>query len=126
MKYHMTSPIYQQILNDIKEKIIMGEYYATMQIPPVRELAIAYEVNPNTMQRSLSELEREGFVYSQRTAGRFVVDDADWIAQRKKELMNEKIDLFLQDMITFSLKEEEFISILKERVHAHVTSKKSN
>ena len=68
-------PIYLQIIEKIKAKIISGEWRAGDRVPPVRELSLSFGVNPNTMQRSLSELEREGLLYSERTAGRFVTAD---------------------------------------------------
>ena len=118
MNYTNTSPIYVQIMEDIKEKIIMGTYVANMQIPPVRELAITYEVNPNTMQRSLAELEKEGYLYTMRTAGRFVIDDAKRIEQMKQELLRNKIDVFLKEVNVFDMEDEEVLKKIKERMDA--------
>ena len=62
-------PIYVQIMNSVKEAIAAGEISPSERIPSVRELAQDFEVNPNTMQRALNELEREGLLVSERTAG---------------------------------------------------------
>ena len=60
--------------------VAVGEYKAGDKLLPVRELAAEAEVNPNTMQKALSELERDGLLYSQRTSGRFVTNDTEKIA----------------------------------------------
>lgn len=116
MQYSNDTPIYIQIMNDIKEKIIMGEYTADMQIAPVRELAVMYEVNPNTMQRSLAELEREGYLYTKRTAGRFVIHDVQRIASLKEEMLDLKIDHFLKEVQAFSLNDEELLEMIQKRM----------
>ena len=91
-------PIYAQIIEQIKRAVVSGELCAGDKMPPVRELAGEAGVNPNTMQRALSELERTGLIYSQRTSGRFITEDTDLIAEVKAKLANEKISEFLRDM----------------------------
>ena len=91
-------PIYAQITEQIKHAVASGELCAGDKIPPVRELAGDAGVNPNTMQRALSELERSGLLYSQRTNGRFITEDTELIAKMKAELANEKVSEFLHSM----------------------------
>ena len=67
-------PIYLQIMEHFKVQIASGKLEVGDKIQPVRELALEAGVNPNTMQKALSELEREGYLESQRTSGRFVAD----------------------------------------------------
>ena len=62
-------PIYLQIMDKIKLQIVSHKLEPNQQLPTVRELASEAGVNPNTIQRALSDLEREGFVYTKRTAG---------------------------------------------------------
>ena len=69
-------PIYLQLMERIQMDIVSGKYHAGDKLPSVRDLAIEAAVNPNTMQKALSELERVGLVYSQRTSGRFITEDA--------------------------------------------------
>ena len=64
-------PIYLQIMDKIKLQIVSHKLEPNQQLPTVRELASEAGVNPNTIQRALSDLEREGFVYTKRTAGAF-------------------------------------------------------
>ncbi|MGT2908250.1 GntR family transcriptional regulator [Streptococcus dentiloxodontae] len=94
------SPIYLQIAYQIKLKIISKEIGIGQQLPPVREYAQEAAVNPNTMQRAFSELEHEGLVYSVRTAGRYVTDDAQLIEQKRQEIAQSLMENFVKDMKT--------------------------
>ena len=91
-------PIYVQIMNSVKEAIAAGEISPSERIPSVRELAQDFEVNPNTMQRALNELEREGLLVSERTAGRFVTDDKELIEELKNEMAARTADRFRKQM----------------------------
>ena len=72
-------PIFIQIVERIQMEIISGKYSPGDKLPSVRDLAAVAAVNPNTMQKALTELERTGLVYSQRTSGRFITEDAKMI-----------------------------------------------
>ena len=87
MDWHIApdAPIYAQLAKQIRLGIVSGEYVPGERLPPVRELALSAGVNPNTMQRALTELEREGMVFPQRTAGRFVTEDAALIAAAREQ-----------------------------------------
>ena len=82
-------PIYAQILERIQRQIVSGEYAPGTKIPSVRELAAQAGVNPNTMQKALSELERSGLVVTMRTSGRVVTEDMEMIKQIRKQLAAE-------------------------------------
>ncbi len=74
-KFTGDRPVYQQIMEQIRSATLAGTYSPGARIPPVRDLATEAKVNPNTMQRALMELEREGLLVSCGTIGRFVTDD---------------------------------------------------
>ncbi len=107
-------PIYSQLVRRIKQGIVSGELPPGGRLPAVRELAMEAGVNPNTMQRALQELEREGIVYSQRTAGRFVTEDALVIEQAKKALAGEHIRAFLEGMGKLGYGRGEILDLLRE------------
>lgn len=90
--------IYAQIAEQVKLRIIAGIYPVGTRLPSVRDLAAEAAVNPNTMQRALSDLEREGLLYSERTSGRFVTEDSAMIAKIKTELAQSVIDEFFEKM----------------------------
>ena len=84
-------PIFIQIVERIQMEIISGKYSPGDKLPSVRDLAAVAAVNPNTMQKALTELERTGLVYSQRTSGRFITEDAKMIEELKNNLAQEQI-----------------------------------
>ncbi|NVF12199.1 GntR family transcriptional regulator [Anaerococcus sp. AGMB00486] len=96
MEFDNDRPIYIQILEDFKGKISSGKWKAGEKIDSVRNLAKEYEVNPNTVQRALQELERDGLCHSQRTAGRFVTEDEKLI----KSLSKNAFEIICDDFIT--------------------------
>ena len=75
-QFSADAPIYAQLVTQIQVGIVSGAFPPGDRLPSVRDLATEAGVNPNTMQRALTELERDGLVYSQRTAGRFVTEDS--------------------------------------------------
>ena len=91
-------PIYTQLVEQIKQRIVSGVFAPGQRLPAVREFALDAGVNPNTMQRALAELERDGLVYSQRTAGRFVTENADLIRQLREELARQQLRQFFRNM----------------------------
>lgn len=92
------TPIYLQIMNQVKAQIATGTLKPGEKIPPVREMAMEAGVNPNTMQKALAELEREGVLYSKRTAGRFVAESEDRTQILQKRMVEEQIIHFLDAM----------------------------
>ena len=107
-------PIYLQIIACIKQKIVAGEWAAGERVPPVRDLAIEFGVNPNTMQRSLTELEREGLLYSERTSGRFITRQAELIASVRDDLAEEVLKTFLHQMKQMGYAKEQILQKIKD------------
>ena len=107
-------PIYSQLIQRIKQGIVSGELPPGGRLPSVRDLAMEAGVNPNTMQRALQELEREGMVYSQRTAGRFVTEDVKLIDGAKRAFAQEHIQVFLEGMKKLGYGREEILNLLQE------------
>ena len=91
-------PIYAQIIERVQLDIITGHYKPGEKLPSVRDLASEAAVNPNTMQKALSELERSGLVYSHRTSGRFVTDDKELLKKAKTNLAHKYMSSFLAQM----------------------------
>ena len=93
------APVYAQLVEQISLAIIRGDYPPGERLPSVRELSAEAGVNPNTMQRALSELEREGFVQTQRTAGRTVTEDLARIETEKQRFAERAVATYLNDML---------------------------
>ena len=109
-------PIYLQLMERIQQDIISGVYSPGDRLPSVRELALEAAVNPNTMQKALSELERSGLVYSQRTSGRFITEDETMLKQLKSQLAEEHIRVFFEKMRQLGFQTEETLALIQETV----------
>lgn len=109
-------PIYSQLIEQIKLAIVSGVYSPGERLKSVRDMATEAGVNPNTMQRALQELEREGMVYSQRTAGRFVTEDLMLINSAKKALAKSQIKDFIESMTKLGYHRDEIVSLLDESI----------
>lgn len=107
-------PIYSQLVEQFKIGIVSGMFPPGERLPSVRDLATEAGVNPNTMQRAMTELERDGLVYSQRTAGRFVTEDHAVIQAAKRDLAQRHIHAFLAAMLRLGYGREEIISLLEQ------------
>ena len=113
-----SKPIYLQLMDRIQLDIISGVYQPGERLPSVRDLALTAAVNPNTMQKALSELERSGILYSQRTSGRFITEDTSLLKNMKSSLAREHVHSFLDKMEQLGFSKEEiselFTTIMKE------------
>ena len=109
-------PIYLQIIERVQMDVITGRYQPGDKLPSVRDLAQEAAVNPNTMQKALSELERSGLIYSQRTSGRFITEDKELIHQMQKELAAAEVSAFVAHMKQLGLTPEEIRQLLAETI----------
>lgn len=107
-------PIFLQIVERIQMDIISGKYKPGDKLPSVRDLAADAAVNPNTMQKAFSELERMGLVYSQRTSGRYITEDLVMIEELKSTLAKEKIEEFLNIMQKIGFNNEEILTLINQ------------
>jgi len=88
-------PIWIQLVDDFRMRIVTGIWPAGTRIPSVRDLATQAGVNPNTVQRALAELDRSGLTVAERTAGRFVTADAAVLDAVRRELAVGATDTFI-------------------------------
>lgn len=96
MDFDNSRPIYLQLLEEFKLKISTGQWPAGSKIDSVRNLASTYEVNPNTVQKALVELERDGLSETRRTAGRFVTEDKNLISKLENSSFYDLADQFIK------------------------------
>ena len=107
-------PIYAHIIERVQLDIVTGHYAPGSRLPSVRELAAQAAVNPNTMQRALSELEGSGLIYAQRTSGRFVTEDTARIRQAKEKLASMQVREFIRKMQELGMNREEIAKLFQE------------
>ncbi|MCD7890279.1 MAG: GntR family transcriptional regulator [Ruminococcus sp.] len=113
-EFSYDKPVYIQIIEELKIRMISGVYKPGERIPSVRELAEEARVNPNTMQKALSELEREGFLVSLRTSGRTVTADESVIRTLKDNSAENAVREFGKTMGRIGVSPEDAIELLRK------------
>ena len=107
-------PVYLQLIEQLELAIVVGEYPPGEKIPGVRDLAAQAQVNPNTMQRALAELERLELIRTQRTAGRTVTEDLARIDREKRRLAQAGIDAFWQALAQLGYDRAQALELLQQ------------
>ncbi len=107
-------PIYTQLLEHIQLQIISGVFKPGDKLPSVRDFAEEASVNPNTMQKAFTELERLGLVFTQRTNGRYITEDTAMITKLKKSVAAEQIQAFFEKMKQLGFTKEEIIAVIQD------------
>ncbi len=107
-------PIWPQIKDKLTREIIAGTYPMESQFPTVRELAQEAKVNRNTMQRALAELENDGLVITNRTAGRTVTGDRELIGSIKESIARDSISGFLKEMEMLGYGINDIVEMMRE------------
>lgn len=108
-------PIWPQLKEQLIIAIVAGRFRMGGSFPTVRELAEDAGVNRNTMQRALSELEHDGFVITNRTAGRTVTTDEGLVASMKEKIAMQNIEKFIREMEAIGYDAEDIIKMIQER-----------
>lgn len=115
MKWEFKSgePIYQQIVRILRTEIASGGYPTGSRVPAVRELAMEAGVNPNTMQRALAELERDGLLETVRTTGKFVTQDKARIERLREELAADSIRALFRGLRNLGMKDDAILAAVR-------------
>lgn len=106
-------PIYVQLVEQLKINIISGKTKPGERIPSVRELALKNQVNPNTMQKALGELEALGLIYTERTNGKYVTNDEKLILSFKEEYAKKLVNDFFSNMENIGFDTGETLEYIK-------------
>ena len=113
MEFNNSAPIYIQIMDYIKKKIVLGEIDSGEKLFSVRELAFELKVNPNTVQRSYQELERENLVFTQRGMGTFVTEEKNMIEELRGIMAKDIIKNFIFEIKSLGLGEDEVLTLIR-------------
>ena len=116
MEYNNNLPIYLQVINQIKKDMIQGRLSMGEKLPSTRELAVQYQINPNTAVRVYKEMEQCGMCFTKRGLGTFVTEDAEVIKTMKEEMARELLDSFVQEMRDLGFTKEELIDLISKRL----------
>ena len=112
--FNNESPIYIQLAKELKVAIARGEYPLGSKIPSVRDLALIAKVNPNTMQKALGELEKEGLIYTERTNGKYVTEDKELIDKIKIGIAKGITKEYITNMNKIGITKKELLSYLEK------------
>lgn len=115
MIFNDNLPIYVQIMNLIKKRVISGELKGGDKLTSVRELSTELKVNPNTIQRSYQELERENLVFTQRGMGTFVTEDMKVLGDLKKDMASDVIKSFIIEMKSLGFTPKEIVDLVDKK-----------
>ncbi|MBM7703680.1 GntR family transcriptional regulator [Metabacillus iocasae] len=107
-------PIYEQLVEKLKELIIHEIFQADQQLPSVRLLAKDLTINPNTIQKAYRELESQGYIYSIPGKGSFVTPQSAASNNEKVKKMKEELVKLISEAMYLGLKKEEILSLITE------------
>lgn len=116
-EFTTSKPIYLQLADRIHRQIVSKELKAGDKLQSVREMALTYNVNPNTIGRTYSELEREGILETRRGQGTFVTEQEERLIQLRGKLKDEQILSFVQVMKEMGYSSDEIISGLQDHLN---------
>ncbi len=114
MEYNAAIPIYLQVMTSIKRDIVTGKIQPGEKLPSVRDLAIQYSINPNTVSRVYRELEMEHVCFTKRGMGTFVTEDTDHVVQMREDMARGLVQEFLAGMRQLGISEEEAKELMDE------------
>jgi len=109
-------PIYRQIILQFIRAFVRGDIQAGDRIPSIRELSSLLKVNTNTIQRVYQEMEREGIIISKRGTGYYFTEDNNMTEKIRRELTQESLNRFVEEMCSLGLKKNEILSELEEHL----------
>ena len=116
-------PVYAQLVEIIGQMIIKNIFPPDSKLPSVRELAALAEVNPNTMQKALVELENEGLISSIRTTGKYVTDKVELIQGYRNKLAVKEMENFIGRMKDLGYKMEEIKELVDKEVNDGISTR---
>lgn len=119
MDFDSAQPIWQQLVADFTRRIINGEWKPELKIPSTRELALEYKVNPNTVQRALSGLDRLGITKSERTFGRFVTEEGGSVEALRKQAAQEIVADTADRLKDIGITQDQAVQLLTEHWRIH-------
>lgn len=111
--YSDKRPIYEQVSEKFKDLIYKGVLKADEQMPSVRSMAMELSINPNTIQRAYTELERDGFIYAVKGRGNYVSDISELMPARVTDFYAE-MDVLLERLPDLEISKADLIGHIEE------------
>ena len=114
MEFKNNSPIYLQVIDDLKRRIVLGEILLGDKMPSTRELALQYQINPNTAVRVYNEMEGLGLVFTKRGLGTFVTEDVEKYNSIRRQMADSYVKYFMEGMSYIGFSKEDIIKCIEE------------
>lgn len=109
--YTSREPIYEQLYNNVVRLISLGVLESKQQLPPVRQLALQLNVNPNTVSKAYKTLEQDGIIYSVVGKGSFIMDNISVVDSKKAEAL-KNTSLSVTNAMKLGVQKEDIIDIV--------------
>ena len=123
MEFNHTTPIYVQVIRDIEKKMIQGALRLGDKLPSARELAMMYQINPNTSNRIYRELELMELCYTKRGLGTFVTEDKNKLLKVRREMADQVLMEFLGEMKDLEFTEDEIVNEILTKLKPNIEGK---
>ncbi len=121
------SPICRQLTHQIREGIARGKLQPEERLPSVRELSRTLVVNPNTIARVYTELERDGILNTRPGLGVFVAQPGSELSRKvRKERLREAVDHFLTEAVHLGFAADEVVALISEQIKQFQWSEKDS
>lgn len=112
--YKSRKPIYEQIIDNVKELIVSGVLERDEQLPSVRQLAQELAINPNTIQKAYAELERQGVIYSLKGRGSFVGSSLNELRSVQQAALLEEVAQLSGVLCQLAVEQETVCVVVRE------------
>jgi len=114
--FDTSGPIYEQVIDHIKQKLIKKELNPGDKLPSQRELASELNLNPNTIQRCYREMQIRGLAETKRGKGTFINESEDMVVEMKENMIMSAIEKFVEEMKGLGLEKSEIIKRIDEKL----------
>lgn len=117
MEFHFDNkrPIYLQLIEQLELYIVSGKITPGERLPSVRDFALQVQVNPNTIQKTLAELEALGLIFTERTNGKFVTTDQKLLKKYREQFATDKTKQYIRDMTDLGFDNSEIVNYLIQK-----------
>ena len=112
--YKSRKPIYEQIIDNIKQLVVSGVLQRDDQLPSVRQLAQELAINPNTIQKAYAELERQGVIYSLKGRGSFVGSSLQELRTVQQKELLEQLAVLSTDLYRLQVPQDEVCAVVQQ------------
>jgi len=111
------TPIYRQLIDQVRRAVARGSLRPGERLPSVRQLSRDLVVNPNTIARAFTELEREGTIVTQQGRGAFVAEpQMDLTKKARRKQLIEKLDELFVEAVHLGFTDTELLTMVQDRI----------